>query len=164
MNDFIGSLNPQDLVFKTNNIEKLRIRSSVSSTGALLFVNGGDMIVNGMTVGHGSGASSTNTAIGNSSLSAVLPNYLGLGQGNTALGDHALFANTTGQNNTANGASSLYSNTTGYFNTANGASSLYSNTTGWANTANGYLALFANTTGPYNTANGYAALYYNGTG
>ena len=61
--NFLGTLDAQDLVVKTNSGEKMRILSSVSSTGALIFVNGGDIVVNGMTVGHGSGAIQTNTAI-----------------------------------------------------------------------------------------------------
>ena len=115
MNDYIGSNNARDLVFKTNSGEKMRILSSISSTGALLFVNGGDMVVNGMTVGHGSGASQTNTAIGNS----------------------ALTYNTTGNANTANGYSALTFNTIGSINTANGVFALSYNTTGSSNTANG---------------------------
>lgn len=48
---------------KTNNVERMRILSAVSATGALVFINGGDAVINGMTVGMGSGQNSTNTAI-----------------------------------------------------------------------------------------------------
>ena len=83
---------------------------------------------------------------------------------NVAVGDSALYSNTTGHRNTANGYRALYSNTTGYYNTANGTQALSSNTTGDFNTANGTGGLFNNTTGYYNTANGFISLFYNTTG
>lgn len=63
VNDFLGTTNAQPLVFRTNNTERLRILSAVSSTGALVFINGGDAVINGMTVGRGSGQINTNIAI-----------------------------------------------------------------------------------------------------
>jgi hypothetical protein len=83
---------------------------------------------------------------------------------NTALGDGALFSNTSGASNTANGFDALFSNTTGTGNTANGAVALQNNTTGGDNTANGRQALASNTTGSANTANGFGALFNNTTG
>jgi len=82
-----------------------------------------------------------NTAIGNSAL------YFNTSSQNTANGSVALYSNTTGANNTASGYSALYSNTTGADNVATGFNALYSNTTGNSNTAVGILALFSNTTG-----------------
>lgn len=104
-----------------------RIDSSVPYTGATGAVDLGayDLTVNGITVGLGAGSIASNTAIGDKA---------------------------------------LYNNTTGYQNTANGHGALYSNTTGNQNTANGYGALYGNTTGVYNTANGNEALYSNSTG
>src|SRR3990167_2715587 len=58
----------------------------------------------------------------------------------TAVGYHALSANTTGTSNTAVGDSALASNTTGGFNSAVGPSALLSNTTGQGNTAVSYQA------------------------
>jgi hypothetical protein len=87
-----------------------------------------------------------------------------IGTDNVAVGNYALYSNTTGFSNTANGSYALYSNTTGFSNTANGSYALYSNTTGFQNTANGVSALESNTTGYNNTANGYAALNFNTTG
>jgi len=75
-----------------------------------------DLTVNGITVGKGGGAVSTNTANGT----------------------QALYSNTTGSLNTANGYRALFSNTIGYLNTANGYRALRSNTIGCFNTANGY--------------------------
>ncbi len=49
-NDFLGTTNTQPLVVKTNNTERMRFLSAVSSTGALVFINGGDAVINGITV------------------------------------------------------------------------------------------------------------------
>jgi hypothetical protein len=109
------------------------------------------------------------------------------GVGNTAVGDVALYFNTTGNNNTAVGSGALFytdgagmpnfgsnntgiggggvlsSNTTGSNNTASGANALHSNTTGTNNSAVGFDALYANTTGINNNASGVQALYRNTT-
>ena len=76
----------------------------------------------------------------------------------TAIGYHALFANTTGTFNTASGNSALANNTTGGYNTATGVNALYANSTGAWNTASGVGALEWNSTGGGNTASGYYAL------
>lgn len=83
---------------------------------------------------------------------------------NVAIGDSALFSNTTGNLNTANGRAALSSNTIGNENTATGAEALRLNTTGSENTATGRAALLANTTGNKNTATGAYALGNNTTG
>jgi len=88
---------------------------------------------------------------------------------NTAVGDSALFNNTTGADNTATGYQALFSNTTiggnsGSFNTATGVQALFKNTIGSQNTATGRFALFSNTTGGENTANGVWALQNNTDG
>jgi hypothetical protein len=100
-----------------------------------------------------------NTAIGDSALYRnSSANF------NTAEGCQALFSNTSGYENTANGAFALSSNTNGSLNTAEGVQSLVSNTSGSFNTAEGVQALFSNTSGFYNTANGAFALGYNTNG
>ena len=81
--------------------------------------------------------------------------------GNTFLGDDALYSNTTGTSNTAIGRDVLYSNTYGFQNTATGDSALYANTAGTRNTATGALALAFNVTSSGNTATGFAALLEN---
>ena len=118
----------------------------------------GDALINGITVGLGSGAVTTNTAIGSS---ALYSNTTGLQ--NTANGGRALYFNTTGDGNTSTGYQALYYNTTGDFNTANGGGALAANT-GEQNTATGYGALNANTTSDYNTAIGSQSLGLNTTG
>jgi len=135
------------------NIEKQRIFANgnvliqnggtFTDSGFRLDVNGtarvqgvltttADAVVNGVNIGIGGGAITTNTRVGVS----------------------ALANNTTGSDNTANGASALFSNTTGSNNTANGYFALRQNTTGGSNTANGSSALRSNTTGSGNTAVG----------
>ena len=113
------------------------LAAAVPYTGATSAVNLGayDLTVNGLTVGLGTGAVASNTAIGNSSLRA----------------------NTKGNSNTALGKNSLYNNTTGSSNTAVGDSALITNTTGTKNTTLGYDADVA-TSGLTNaTAVGYKA-------
>jgi len=118
-----------------------------------------DISVNGLTVGRGAGAISSNTALGSGALNANTT-----GTSNTASGSGALQNNTTGSTNTANGVNALRNNTTGNNNTASGFEALQNNTTGSNNVASGYQALRANTTGSYNTANGNSALFSNTTG
>jgi len=112
----------------------------------------GDALINGLTVGLGGSAVTSNTAIG----AIALYSNTG-GVNNTANGYRALYSNTNGDGNTATGHQALYFNTTGDFNTANGAGTLSVNT-GEQNTATGYGALNANTTGNFNTAIGVIAL------
>jgi hypothetical protein len=130
-----------------------------------------DATINGLTVGKGGGAVSTNTAVGS-----------GAGQANTTGGSNlfagyqAGYTNTTGQYSTmvgyqagytsnstsgidAYGYASLRSNTTGEYNAGYGQSSLRSNTTGTYNVGIGHYALYSNTTASNNTAVGYQAGY-----
>lgn len=150
--------------------------ASALATGSVLTFNGAILGVNGVNVGRGTGAISSNTAIGSSALnsnttgssntaigsSALRDNTTG--DGNTATGVNALISNTTGQGNTATGQNGLFSNTTGTGNTAVGQNGLFSNTTGYRNTAIGIEAIQNNTTGYHNTAVGGAALTANTTG
>jgi hypothetical protein len=114
--------------------------------------------INGLTVGRGAGAISTNTAVGASALNA---NTSGLQ--NTAIGSGALALNTSGNYGVAVGFDALAANTTGADNSAFGRRALYNNTTGSDNQAVGFNALFTNTTGANNTAIGSNALTSNTT-
>ena len=116
-------------------------------------------VIEGLTVGKGAGAVSTNTAVGASALAANTS-----GSYNTALGAAALQANTTASNNTAVGYQAGYSNTTGAFSVFLGRNSGYSSTTANYNIAIGAPALYSNTTGSQIVAIGDSALYYNTTG
>jgi len=144
-------------------------------TSSLLTVTPGATI-QGLTVGRGAGAVSTNTAVGASALAAntsgslivaVGTNALAAntsGAGGTALGREALKSNTTGDWNIGIGVNALTTNTTGSNNVAIGQNSLQANTTASNNTAVGYQAGYSNTTGANNTAVGYHAGYSNTTG
>ena len=111
--------------------------TGVPYTGATGAVNLGayDLTVNGLRVGLGNGARSSNTVLGN----------------------NALIANTTGTSNTALGTGASAKITEGYGNTASGYISLSNLTTGNNNTALGYSSLTTVTTGSNNTAIGYLA-------
>jgi trimeric autotransporter adhesin len=126
--------------------------------------------IQGLTVGRGGGAVSTNTAVG-----AIAGQANTTGADNTFIGRAAAYTNTTGSNNTAVGSSASYLNATGSYNTSVGKEALgyntasnntavgyqsaYSNTTGTNNTALGMYALKSNSTGTNNTAVGYAAAF-----
>jgi len=145
------------MTFPGTNATIARTDAAQTFTGTQTFNS--DAAINGLTVGRGAGAVSTNTAVGGSALAANTT-----GDNNTASGVSALLSNTTGSNNTASGYQALVFNTTGNFNTASGVSALAANTTGSSNTALGNNALGANTTGNFNTASGVSALLSNTTG
>jgi hypothetical protein len=135
--DFLGTTNNRTMRFRTNNVERMVI----DSVGTVRVTN--DAVINGMTVGRGTG------------------NY----SGNTALGFQTLFSNTSGTatDNTAIGYTAMRANTTGGQNSAFGQGALYSNTTGLGNMAFGREALYFNTTGNQNIGIGVGALYFGGT-
>ena len=133
--------------------------SNLMNNGDTVTTNS-DMLINEITVGKGSGDSIfSSTALGNKALYSNTT-----GDWNTATGNKALLSNTTGNANTATGNKALLSNTTGDWNTATGNTALLLNTTGYANTATGDRALYSNTTGNWNTAIGDSALFSNTTG
>jgi len=117
----------------------------VPYTGATGAVNLGayDLTVNGINIGLGGGAISTNTRVGTNALSANT-----IGSFNTSIGRISLNENTTGGSNTAIGDFALGSNTTGGLNIAQGAGAGNSNTTGSNNIFLGY-----NSTGESATEN-----------
>jgi hypothetical protein len=124
----------------------------ISTIGSNSLNQTSDLTINGVTVGKGGGAVSTNTAVG---VSALAVNQAG-GTNNTAIGNSALDSNTTGDANTAVGDNALQANTTASNNTAVGYQALYSNTTAVFSTAVGYQAGYA-ATASYNTMFGAGA-------
>ena len=114
-------------------------------------------IIDGLSIGRGSGNIVSNTVVGNG---ALLSNTAGTN--NTAVGRNSLNVNTTGVGNTAVGVNTLLSNTTGAKNCAFGAGALVNNTSS-KNNAFGYQALYSNFNGARNCAFGYKALYFNTT-
>ena len=81
---------------------------------------------------------------------AISPATLIDGDQNSAMGQGALFSNTTGTYNSAMGQSALLSNTTGTSNSAVGLNALYWNTTGTLNSVVGFQAGANITTGSKN--------------
>jgi hypothetical protein len=126
--------------------------SKVLTSGSALTFDGATLGVNGVSVGRGAGAVSSNTAVGAGTLAANTT-----GANNTALGSYTLPVNTSGEFNTAVGANSLSGNLTGLRNAAFGANTMPNNTAGNRNTALGYYALNQNLSGSDNTSVGYLA-------
>ncbi|MCD1115523.1 autotransporter outer membrane beta-barrel domain-containing protein [Chryseobacterium turcicum] len=149
--NFIGTTDAVDFVVKTDNTERERIYKAVNADNSIKKITGGDLNVNGITVGRGKGNNSNNTVVGLQGLSANTT-----GGFNTGLGSYVLSGTTTGTSNVAIGHSSLYENTTGGSNVSLGASSLVYNTTGGSNVAIGKSALSnpLNKTGSHNIAIG----------
>jgi hypothetical protein len=131
----------------------------------------GDALINGLTVGLGSGAYN-NAVLGNQALGANTTGYNNVaihsalplnttGTNNVGVGYKALFVNTIGNDNVAVGVGSLQLNTSGEKNISIGSSSSYNNDNGEANIAIGTNALFTNVNSGSNVAMGYNALYTN---
>ena len=137
--------------------------SKVATSGSAVTYNGttfstsADASINGLTVGRGAGAVSTNTAVGASALAANTT-----GARNSGIGAFTLSTHTTATDNTGVGYGALNA-TTGSFNTAVGGNAFDNNSTGTYNTGLGYYAGKGNTTGAYNTAVGAQALNSNTT-
>jgi|GEM_PF-1559510 len=158
-NNFIGTTDNNDLVFKRNNA-----RAGIIGTNNTGFGNGS---LNPATTGVANTAIGTNTlladttgfrntAIGNNAMASTLT-----GSYNTAVGASALVNSTNGGSNTAIGDASMVGLIGGTFNVGVGNNTLSANTEGDANTAIGHRALFANTLGNSNTAVGLNSLYNN---
>jgi hypothetical protein len=108
------------------------------STNQWLFVN--DILINGVTIGLGGGAISSNSVLGNS---ALFSNVIGVD--NTAIGNSALYSNLS-DNNTAVGTGAGSVITTGMSNTLIGrmANTVYS-------TDSNAVAIGSGVTAPANT-------------
>jgi hypothetical protein len=156
LNVSAGTLTLADNQISGDKVEGGTINAITINT--LTATNGAS--IQGLTVGRGAGAVSTNTAVGASALSGGSQT----GTLNTALGVSALAANTSGSSNTALGRTAFFNNTTGNDGVAVGVSALVANTTGSSNVAVGSSALQANTTASNNTAVGYQAAFTNSTG
>jgi hypothetical protein len=142
----------------------------------------GDAIINGLTVGKGSGVNCTvlgenalansttnnNVAVGYQTGANLTTGhsctFVGLNAGNTvnanylvAIGEHAMAEATGGGQSVAVGGQSLRNNN-GSYNTAVGYHTLYTNTNGTYNTAIGNNSQSTNISGGYNTSLGGNAL------
>jgi hypothetical protein len=111
-----------------------------------------DLNVNGLKVGLGAGANTSNTVIGNLAMANNTT-----GGYSVAIGLEALKSNTDGNSNTAIGHNALISNTTGGANIAIGMNAMPKNTIGQQNIAIGQSTLFNNTNASGNTVIGNSA-------
>jgi trimeric autotransporter adhesin len=105
-----------------------------ATPGAKLDIEGGDAIINGVTVGKGQSSNGGNVLVGQNALFSNSS-----GASNNAFGFQALYSNISGNHNMAFGQSGLYNTTTGSFNVAVGEGG-QNNTTGSSNTFIGYIA------------------------
>ena len=132
----LGNVTLTNVTISSGNVSVTGANVSGTANVSTLIVTGNATIdgttttIQGLTVGRGAGAVSTNTAVGASALAA---NQAG-GTNNTAIGNAALDANTTGDANTAVGDDALGANTTASNNTAVGYQAGYNITTGSKNT------------------------------
>lgn len=152
--NFIGTTDAVDFLIKTNNTERERTYKTANANNTIKNITGGDLNLNGLTVGRGNGNNINNTVIGYDGLKSNTT-----GANNTVVGAYGLLNNATGQANVTIGNSSMVQNTEGNSNVALGQSSLTFNTTGSRNIAIGHSALSNsdNKTGTYNIAIGFTA-------
>ncbi len=152
--DFIGSLNPEDFIFKTNGVEKMRILSTMNASGQVIIFTGGDLLIWDMRIGKGKTANSFNTAFWAFTLDSITT-----GNANTAIGHNGLWSLTTGGQNTSVGGWVLTQITTGNHNTAVGYTSQNNNLTASYNTSIWSRTLNANQVGLNNSVFWYRAGY-----
>lgn len=168
--NFIGTSDNNDVVFKTNNVERMRTLANgnvgigtstplqkMDVAGNMNFANDTNNIrVNNQRVFSVKGTSNL--------FAGELSGTNNTGTSNTFIGDSAGHYNTSGYANTGVGMNALKNNTTGTWNVAVGRLALDANTTGFSNSAVGIGALIYNTTGYRNTAMGGGGLQNNTTG
>ncbi len=182
-NNFIGTIDNNDLVFRTDSTERARFVGA-SKGITQFYIRGGNaqtdqypllelqswggtdlMDINAdvqtdIFMGYEAGyknAASENIFIGYQS------GYNNIGVSNTAVGILALNTNK-GNYNTVMGYQALKQNTTSYNNTVMGALAMWVDSSGYNNTAIGASSLNSNRSGNYNTATGAQSLLGNTTG
>jgi|GEM_PF-3142991 len=151
--DFIGTTNSEELRFKVNDQQRLKLRLDggiVPSMSYDAIAIGNNALANGYSPFDSYGQA---IAIGNNALAS----YIGKDGPSLAIGESTLELTTTGIGNVAVGNYVLQDNTTGEENTGLGTGAFYNNTTGSQNTAIGRGVLYTNTTGAHNTALGFNA-------
>lgn len=133
--NFLGTTTNQPVVFRVNNIPKLRLETN----GTLATLNTGNSVFIGENAGTNDDLTNNNNV------------FIGRNSGNN---------NTTGENNLAVGQSSLTSNTIGNNNVSIGLNSLTNNVSGSDNIAIGALALETITNTNQNIGIGNQSLRY----
>lgn len=149
-NNYLGTNDDQNLVFRRNGILAGSIRSTETSFG----VNSMPLTStsSGANSAFGFGAlKSQITGIYNSAFGAEALTSLTSGLNNASFGGYAGYAITSGQNNTLLGTSAGQALTSSNYNVAVGGSALRNATTGYKNTVIGRLGGKEITTGGYNT-------------
>ena len=144
-NNFMGTSDDKDLVFKRNNVLAGKLQINNTSYGLNSFFSN---TTGSFNASHGVFSLFSNTT----------------GQQNAGFGAYSLWSNTVGSNNAAFGTNAMLSNTSGICNTALGVAALYGNFTGNFNTAGGFASLLTNTTGNQNAGFGAHSLRLNTTG
>ena len=148
----------KDLTVGGANTDLFTCNARIDIANSDILIRGGS--TDPMTVGRGTSAVATNTAVGKQALFSVSS-----GSQNTATGYESLLTANTGAGNSAYGYHTLRSNGVGVNNTAVGRSAMLSNLSGDSNTVLGANALETNTTGDANVCIGFYAGYNcSGTG
>lgn len=167
--NFIGTIDSNDLVFKVNGRERLRINTNgtiyPSTHGRILTTyfgvdaglydtSGGSNTAFGWGAMKYNRAGFGNTAFGTEALAQTDSSF-----GNTAVGYRTLVSNTSGHRNTGIGATVLPENTTGSYNIGVGGSALAQNKTGNRNVAVGYRSQYTDTASSGNVSLGHTTLF-----
>jgi trimeric autotransporter adhesin len=185
--NFIGTADANDLVFRTNNMQRMTLRQNgtinLNAVDSNMIIGDSAGAVNTGTFNHfiGYHAGKKNTTgyfnyfsgfnAGGSNTTGIVNHFEGLSAGflNTAGSDNYFSGVNAGYSN--NGDQNYFSgnfagagNTTGSRNHFSGYAAGYYNTKGNNNTAIGYGAFYNDTTGNFNTALGYFALFENTNG
>ena len=146
----------KDLTVGAASTDNFTCNASVDFVNSDIRIRGGS--TDPMTIGRGTGAVATNTALGKQALFSVSS-----GSQNTATGYESLLTANTGAGNSSYGYQALRNTGVGDNNTAIGRSSMVGNLEGDKNTALGANSLETNTTGDANVCLGFYA-GYNATG
>ena len=162
--DTPSSYTANRIMFTNSGATALTDSASLTFDGSLLSVTGSTTASDGYYIGSTAVITGSTTkknfffagAIGTTSTSTGISNY--------AIGENAMYTNTSGSFNTAIGKEALYTNISGFYNNAIGAYVMKDNTTGNYNNAMGQNALTSNTSGSDNVAVGDWALGSNVAG
>ena len=140
----------KDLTVGTANTDLFQCNARIDVANSDILIRGGTS--DPMTVGRGTSAVATNTAIGKQSLLSVVSGSqnsavgyeslltINSGAGNTGLGHQVLRSTGVGDANTAVGRGAMLNNLSGDSNVALGANALETMTTGNANVCVGFFA------------------------
>jgi hypothetical protein len=152
----VESTPDEDIIhFETSGISYFRFdagRLAIANTGKSIFIGEGAGVNDDLT-------ENANIALGDSALFNNSSGYNNIG-----IGRNVLRSNTSGIRNIGIGTDALKSNISGTRNTATGVRVLHRNIGGGNNSGFGYEALFNNNLGYNNTSIGQWSMFYNETG